>query len=198
MKNVKILSMLMLLAILSGTCAKGETGSVQVENIPPNFTNLSIEEYDGLSLILLNVSDYNSYRDIHLIFFNLTRGKNIKSSFAYEAEFNSTSMGQLKNIIGNELELEASSINHSEKNEGLDSCYLDFEVYFEPVDASHLEITIIDMNNASASYKANYNYPSYSQSTNYKVTMGLFGFSLIVTMFFFVLLKRRGTEHEAI
>jgi hypothetical protein len=185
--------------LLAGTASvKGDEGGVHVENVYPTFSDLSVSESNGNTLVTINVSDYNSFWDIDRIFINVTNGKEEVLSIAYYAHNTRDSPnGELRNVVGNNLISERSGIEHSNENEGLDSCYLLLEVCFAPVDGTFLEIVVWDMNGLSATYIGEYTYPSLAEKANMNIIIGVVVFSLLLTVSIQTSLKWRRKNENA-
>jgi len=195
LRAIVIVSVIILLA--GTTSVIGDDGGVQVENVNPMFSKLSVSEFDGNTLVTINVSDYNSFSDIDRIFINVTNGKAVVLSIVYFANIARDSpKGQLRNVIGNNLVPELSGIEHSNVSEGLDSCYLLLVVCFTPVDGSFIEVVVWDMNGLSATYNGEYIYPSLAEKANMNIITGIMVLSLILTVSIQTSLKwRRKNEN---
>ena len=74
-----------------------------VQNLSPSFNGLQVSEHDGYSIVKLNIIDYNSFRDIKLIFFNVTHNDNVVLSIAYLNIDNITGKGTLVDVVGENL-----------------------------------------------------------------------------------------------
>ncbi|MBA3045242.1 MAG: hypothetical protein KKH41_07575 [Candidatus Thermoplasmatota archaeon] len=170
----------------------GDDGGVQVENVYPTFSNLSVSEINGNTLVTINVSDYNSFWDIDRIFINVTDGNEGVLSIAYFANNTRDSPnGQLRNVIGNNLVSELSGIKHSNESEESESCYLLLEICFTPVDGTFLNVVVWDVGGLSATYTGQYVYPPLAGKANMNIIIGAVVFSLILTVSIQILLKRR-------
>ena len=170
--------------LLAGTTSvMGDDGSVHVENVNPMFSKLSVSEFNGNTLVTINVSDYNSFSDIDRIFINVTNRKAVVLSIAYYANIARDSPeAHLRNVVGNNLVSESSGIEHSNVSEGLDSCYLLLVVCFTPVDGTFLEVVMWDMNGLSATYNGEYTRPSLAEKANMNIITGVMVLSLILTV----------------
>ena len=190
---------LVFVVLLAGTTrVMGDDGGVQVENVYPTFSDLSVSEFNGNTLVTINVSDYNSFWDIDRIYINVTNGKEEFLSIAYFANSTRDSPnGQLRNVVGNNLVSELSGVKHSNESEGVDSCYLLLEICFTPVDGTFLEIVVWDMNGLSATYIGEYVYPPLAEKANMNIIIGVVVFSLILTASIQISLKWRRKNENA-
>lgn len=197
--RLKAIVIVFVILLLAGTTSvMGDDGSVQVENVNPTFSKLSVSEFNGNTLVTINVSDYNSFLDIDRIFINVTNGKAEVLSIAYFANNTRDSPeGQLRNVVGNNLVSELSGVKYSNVSEGLDSCYLLLDVCFAPVDGSILEVVVWDMNGLSATYIGEYTHPSIAEKANMNIIAGIIVISLILTVSIQILLKWRYKSENA-
>ena len=184
--------MFIVIFLASSTSVIGDDGGVQVENVNPTFSKLSISELNGNTMVTINVSDYNSFWDIDRIFINVTNGNEEVLSILYLANNTRDSPnGQFKNLVGNNLVSELSRFRHSNRSEGVDSCYLLLDVCFTPVDGTLLNVVVWDMNGLSASYIGEYVYPPLAEKANANIITGAIVFSLILAASMQVSLKWR-------
>jgi hypothetical protein len=197
--RLKAIVIVFVILLLAGTTSViGDDGSVQVENVNPTFSKLSVSEFNGNTLVTINVSDYNSFLDIDSIFINVTNGKAEVLSIAYFANSTLDSPeGQLRNVVGNNLVSELSGVKFSDVGEGLDSCYLLLDVCFTPVDGSILEVVVWDMNGLSATYIGEYTYPSLTETANLNLITAAIVFSLILTVTIQISFKWRRKSENA-
>ena len=56
MIKYKLIAILLVFFLLAGPIVNADTGSIEVENVPPKFSQIFVKEENGLSLIQLNVS----------------------------------------------------------------------------------------------------------------------------------------------
>ena len=196
MKIQAILAVALVLACLVPHAA-GETGGVQVENIPPTFADISMDEDGRLNAISINISDYNSYQDLRWVYVNISDGQMLISSMAYMCGEDVNQTGNISNVVGKHLIHQSSSVTHSDKTIGLESCFLILDLRFRPVNGGDtVEITASDMTGETVTYAESYVYPILSDEASAFILTVVLIVSLTISVVIQVL--RRRNVHETL
>jgi len=195
MKNLAIMTLAVIMICIAPHAA-AETGGVQVENIPPTISDISFDEGGGFSILSINVTDYNSYRDLKCVYINITNEGQLISSMAYMAGEDVNQTGVLSNVVGKHLDHKSSIIKYSNKTTGIECCFLILEIYFNPVNGGDVvEVSVSDRTGASTTYIGNYVYPVMSDQTSANLLMVILIISLTLSIVLQII-KHRRCSHE--
>jgi hypothetical protein len=195
-KTWSILIAISILSTLGSLHVSGESSGLNVYNLPPSIGELTVRELDGNTIILLNITDFNSYRDLRSIYINISDGTHIISSIAYIQGSDDNSTGYLENVVGSNLLTDSSNVTHGVDEPGLMSCYLQLKICFKPVKGIALTVVIHDMAGQSAIYEGPYSIPPLDIGSNMNILLLLAIISVSLAILFQLHIMRRRVNDE--